>query len=89
MLLAADVFFAAYIVLMVRAAFRLAPETLRRIGERRVRQARSRTGVAIVVTFLAMLLSLWAIFLLLNHPKTEGSPVPDRSRCRACRSAGR
>ena len=73
-LLAADVFFAAYIALMVAAALRMSPEALRRIGA--VQAGAVGSGVAVLVTFLAMLLSLWAIFLLLNHPKAEGSLFP-------------
>lgn len=75
-LLAADVFFAVYIVLMVHAALRLDPESLRRAASERAPQAGSAAVVVTVVTFLAMLLSLWAIFLLLNHPKTEGRLFP-------------
>lgn len=75
-LLAADVFFAAYIIVMVRAAFRMDPETLRRAGSERAPQSGFSAALVTIVTFLAMLLSLWAIFLLLNHPKTEGRLFP-------------
>ncbi len=61
---------------MVRAALRMDPETLRRVGADRPADARSSAAVVTVVTFLAMLLSLWAIFLLLNHPKDEGRLFP-------------
>lgn len=75
-LLAADVFFAVYIVLMVLAAFRMGPDTLRRIGATRGPGSGSEAVLVTLVTFLAMLLSLWAIFLLLNHPKEEGRLFP-------------
>lgn len=73
-LLAADVFFATYIGLMLRLALRLDPAALARRG-----RARARTGMGLVatLTFLAMVLSLWAIFLLLNHPgDAEGRWFP-------------
>jgi uncharacterized membrane protein len=75
-LLAADVFFAAYIVLMVRAALRMDPATLRSLGAGRSAEAGSGVAVVSALTFIAMLLSLWAIFLLLNHPKEEGRLFP-------------
>ncbi len=75
-LLAADVFFAAYIVLMVRAALRMQPETMRRTAAAGAPGVASGAKLVTVVTFLAMLLSLWAIFLLLNHPRTEGRLFP-------------
>lgn len=63
-LLAADVFFASYIALMLRLALSLDPAALARRG-----RSRARTGMGLVasLTFFAMVISLWAIFLLLNH----------------------
>jgi uncharacterized membrane protein len=75
-LLAADVFFAAYIVLMVRAAIRLDPASLRQLGAERDPSATSSLWPLATITFFAMLLSLWAIFLLLNHPREEGRLFP-------------
>lgn len=72
-LLSADVFFLVFIVLMMRLAVTLDAEGLRLRA-----LARMRTGLGIVamVTVVAMVLSLWAIFLLLNHPSDEGRAFP-------------
>lgn len=72
-LLSADVFFLIFIGLMMRLAFTLDAEGLRRRAA-----VRMRTGIGIVavLTLVAMLLSLWAIFLLLNHPQSEGKAFP-------------
>lgn len=75
-LLAADVFFAVYIGIMLRAAGRLDAEALRRRGAAWRRKPRAGGGLVGGLTFVAMLLSLWAIFLLLNHPKDEGRFFP-------------
>ena len=72
-LLAADMFFVIFIALMMSLALRLDAEGLKRRAERR-----QRTGMGLIttLTFFAMLLSLWAIFLLLNHPTAEGRWFP-------------
>lgn len=75
-LLAADVFFAVYIGLMLRAAGRMDAEALRRRGASWRRKPRAGGGIVGALTFVAMLLSLWAIFLLLNHPREEGRFFP-------------
>ncbi len=75
-LLAADVFFAVYIGLMLRAAGRFDADALRRRGAVWRRKPRAGGGIVGMLTFVAMLLSLWAIFLLLNHPTSEGRFFP-------------
>ncbi len=75
-LLAADVFFAFYIVLMLVEAGTLDAEGLRARGARWRRRPRAGGGFVMLITFAAMLASLWAIFVLLNHPRDEGPLFP-------------
>jgi uncharacterized membrane protein len=75
-LLAADVFFAVFITLMLLQAGRLDAEALRARGARWRRRRRAGLGLVGWLTFCAMLLSLWSIFVLLNHPRAEGRLFP-------------
>jgi uncharacterized membrane protein len=72
-LLSADVFFLVFIGLMMRLAFTLDTEGLRCRAAVRLRTG---IGVVAILTLIAMVLSLWAIFLLLNHPQSEGRMFP-------------
>ncbi len=71
-LLAADVFFALFIGLVLRLAFRASSEHLRS------HVVVPRRGAAMVLSLaaFAVVLSLVAIFTLLNHPRDEGWLFP-------------
>lgn len=71
-LAASDTFFFAFVLYAVLLAFRMQPDQLRRRqhGEHVARLA------MVFVSFCAVILSLVAIFTLLNHPRSEGNLFP-------------
>ncbi len=71
-LLASDVFFAIFIGMVLRIAFRASTEHLRS----HVVVPRRGAALVLALAAAAVVLSLIAIFILLNHPRDEGSLFP-------------
>jgi uncharacterized membrane protein len=72
-LMAADLFFVIFVGWIVATAFSATPERLRQ------RANTGSRGAALLMVFIAavaVIVSLVAIFTLLNHPRSEGSLFP-------------